>query len=142
MSDEQSKPIDLASEGGVSAKHPPVADFSALVGPTTGNEHNTVIAGLIPIACWRVDDFRFEFDSSIVKPEIAREIKLLAQLVKEHPDCPLSIFGHADPVGNDDYNKALSGRRAMAIYAMLIRETDLWEKLYSQPFGNDKWGIK
>jgi len=35
--------------------------------------------------------------------------------VKDHPACPLSVFGHADPVGSDDYNKALSGRRAMAV---------------------------
>src|SRR5262249_14453729 len=36
----------------------------------------------------------------------------------------------------------LSGRRATAIYALLTRDTNLWEKLFSQPFGNDKWGRK
>ena len=55
---------------------------------------------------------------------------------------PLSIFGHADPVGNDDYNKQLSGRRATAIYGLLTRDTHLWEELYSHSFGNDKWGVK
>jgi hypothetical protein len=53
---------------------------------------------------------------------------------------PLSIFGHADPVGNDDYNKRLSGRRATAMYAMLVRDTALWEELYSRPSGGDNWG--
>jgi hypothetical protein len=52
------------------------------------------------------------------------------------------VFGHADPIGNDDYNKQLSGRRATAIYALLTRDTNLWERLFSQPFGNDKWGRK
>src|SRR5262249_43042782 len=64
----------------------------------------------------------------------------LTSLIKTHPDCPLSIFGHADPVGSDDYNKTLSGRRATAIYAMLIRDASLWEHLYSSPFGDDIWG--
>src|SRR5262249_7303131 len=55
---------------------------------------------------------------------------------------PLSIFGHADPIGNDDYNKQLSGRRAQAVYAMLVRDEELWEALFTQPFGGDQWGNK
>ncbi|HEY3835174.1 MAG TPA: C2 family cysteine protease, partial [Bryobacteraceae bacterium] len=47
---------------------------------------------------------------------------------------------HADPVGGDDFNKKLSGRRAIAIYALLTRRTDLWEQLHSAPLGNDDWG--
>jgi peptidoglycan hydrolase-like protein with peptidoglycan-binding domain len=62
--------------------------------------------------------------------------------MKEHPGAPLSIFGHADPVGDDDYNKKLSGRRATAVYGMLTRNTDLWEELYSNPLGRDDWKTK
>lgn len=54
---------------------------------------------------------------------------------------PISIFGHADPVGDDEYNKRLSGRRATAIYALLTRKTKLWEELYSQLYGRDNWGL-
>jgi hypothetical protein len=139
------------SEGGISGSHPTVDLSTAHVGPTTDAEFNTIRAGLVPVACWRVDDIRFEFDSSFVTPGIAVELEHLTELVKDHlpssrsegkPGCPLSVFGHADPVGNDDYNKQLSGRRATAIYALLTRDTHLWEKLFSQPFGNDKWGRK
>ena len=128
-------------------------ELSALVGPATGSEFNTIKAGIIPLACWRLEDLRFEFDSSIIKPEIKTELESLAQLVEQHPPlskaeklqppqlgCPLSVFGHADPTGNDDYNKQLSGRRAKAIYALITRRTELWEELFSQPLGNDKWG--
>jgi outer membrane protein OmpA-like peptidoglycan-associated protein len=134
------------SDGGISAKHPAVEQQAALVGPATGREFNTLKVPIIPAACWRVEDFRFEFDSSVVKPQIKSELKQLAQLLQEHPPAskaspgfPLSVFGHADPTGDDDYNKALSGRRATAVYALLTRRTDLWERLFSRPFGNDKW---
>lgn len=151
MSDPETELTQLISEGGIAAKHPPAPEVTALVGSATESEHNTVRAGIIPVACWRLEDVRFEFDSSFVVPGIELELKNLAQLVKDHPTTsksegrpgfPLSVFGHADPIGDDDYNKQLSGRRAMAIYALLTRDTNLWEKLFSQPIGNDKWGRK
>ena len=111
-----------------------------LAAPATGSEFNTLTAGLIPVACWRVDDIRFAFDSSVVTPGTKTELVQLKALRAAHPGSPLSIFGHADPVGNDDYNKTLSGRRAIAIFGLLTRDTELWDELYRQPAGNDKWG--
>jgi hypothetical protein len=89
-----------------------------------------------------LEDVRFDFDSSFINPPAAEEFKNLATLMKAHPGAPISIFGHADPVGNDDYNKKLSGRRASAVYGMITRNTDIWEELYSNPLGRDDWGIK
>lgn len=95
---------------------------------------------------------RFEFDSSFVKPEIATEIAALKELIDRHTltdeqgkpqhKPALTVFGHADPTGNDDFNKALSGRRAIALYALLTRKVELWEQLHSNPLGNDKWNSK
>jgi hypothetical protein len=95
---------------------------------------------LLPIACWRLEDLRFDFDSSFVRPEAAMEMTALSALRQAHAGAPLSLFGHADPVGEDDYNKTLSGRRALAVYAILVRDVARWESLYSQSFGGDKWG--
>jgi len=139
MSDDEAV-IHNASSAGVAASHGTSDPPEILVAPSTARELNTVRMRLIPVACWRVDDIRFRFDSSFVLPAIAADMKILAILVKVHQDCPLSIFGHADPVGSDDYNKTLSGRRATAIYAMLIRDTAKWEKLFREPFGGDNWG--
>lgn len=138
--DETQAAIYGISDGGITGVHAPARSFAALVGPATGEEFNRLVAPLRPCACWRVDDMRFEFDSSFVLPEISEELRLLSRLRQAHPDSPLSLFAHADPVGNDDYNKALSGRRATAIYALLTRNTELWERLYQQPLGRDRWG--
>ena len=122
-----------------------------LVGPTTADEFNTIGERLIPKGCFRMEDIRFEFDSSFIRPEAKDDMPALADLIDRHTlsvpgppvektPPPLTIFGHGDPVGNDDYNKQLSGRRALAFYAMLIRDENIWEKLFTQPFGGDKWG--
>src|SRR5438132_677217 len=82
------------------------------------------------------------------RPEVRGEVQQLARIVRQHPGSPMSLFGHADPVGNDDYNKVLSGRRVAAIYGMLTRDADIWEDLFSnkgafaQPAAGDKWGNK
>ena len=132
--------VNKITDGGKAASHGVTELSEVRVGPATGSEFNTVIAGIIPVACWRVDDLRFEFDSSFILPATKAELAQLVVLRKAHPESPLSVFGHADPIGDDNYNKVLSGRRATAIYALLTRDTALWEELFSHPTGNDKWG--
>ena len=109
MSDGQQGVIHNASEGGVSGTHPDADQLQFLVAPSTASEFNTAHLRLIPVACWKVEDIRFAFDSAFVTPDIATELTQLTSLVKDHPGCPLSVFGHADPVGPDSYNKILSG---------------------------------
>lgn len=128
------------TRGGVTGPHLIPETQPIFAAPATGPELNTVTAAIIPVACFRVDDIRFEFDSSVVTPGVKTELVELTKLIGQHPSAPLSVFGHADPVGNDEYNKLLAGRRATAIYAMLVRDTALWEDLFSHPQGNDRWG--
>jgi outer membrane protein OmpA-like peptidoglycan-associated protein len=138
--------LHFASEGGNAGSHECGGDFKTFVAPAAGKEYNTVTGRTIPIACWSVGDIRFEFDSSLVRPELKLEIQQLAELRERHKQAaaypPLSIFGHADPTGSDDYNKKLSGRRATAIYGLITKNPDLWEQLHSNPIGNDTWGVK
>jgi hypothetical protein len=144
------------SDGGVTGLHDPADPFHFLVGPSTSAEFNTARLRLIPIACFRIDDVRFQFDSSFVLPAIKEEMDTFSSLRKENPamvGAPISIFGHADPSfqGNfelgsstehsgDDYNKTLSGRRAIAIYALLTRDPAIWNTLYNNHLGGDIWG--
>jgi hypothetical protein len=140
MSNETQGTIHAASEGGVAGTHPKPDPLQLLVAPSTSSELNTARLRLIPVACWRVDDIRFAFDSSFVTPDIKTELQMLAALRQEHGrpapggsrvEYPaLSVFGHADPVGPDDYNKALSGRRATTIYALLIANSDLAKAMH------------
>jgi len=143
-----------SSDGGTAGDHVVPKRTPFRVAPATQNEFDCIISPLIPIACWRVDDVRFDFGSSFVVPEAAREFAVLAELREKHKKDdprastgttlypPLSIFGHADPVGDDDLNKRLSGRRATAVYATLTRKAALWEDLYSNVQCGDRWGVR
>ncbi len=134
--------LDIDDDG-IAAGHPRRIARPLLVAPSTGAEFNTLQPQLITVGCALVSDQKFDFDSSFIMPEAARAFRKLVRLVKAKPDCPLSVFGHADPVGRDAYNKTLSGRRAMSVYAVLVRDTEIWEKkLYKQPHGGDKWGTR
>jgi hypothetical protein len=135
-------PSATISDGGVSAEHRVQVSLPIAVAPTTAGLVNSFRKPLLPIACWRIDELRFEFDSSFVLPHAAAELKHLALLWDSCQGPPMSVFGHADPVGDDEYNKALSGRRARALHAVLTRKADAWEELYSSPHGGDRWGVR
>src|SRR5262245_57010423 len=127
-------------EGGLADKYPSSSTLALRVAPATDDGFNTIRQWLIPVACWRLNDMRFEFDSSFVRAEAAWETPLLHRLLQDHSGAPLSVFGHADPIGDDEYNKQLSGRRAAAIYGLLVRDVGIWELLYDDPA--DHWGMK
>lgn len=123
-----------ASAAGMVGDHPEVSPFRILAAPSTEDQFNRIRLPLVSVACWAVDDVRFAFDSSFVNadcsggagpPEDIRvELAALKSLVEAKPGCPLALFGHADPVGDDSYNKALSERRSRALYALLIFGTE------------------
>lgn len=162
MSDDASD-VQNSSDGGVTAPHPEASPFEVLAAPTTADDANRVRIRLIPIACWKIEDIRFAFDSSFVTPDAAAEMQALKDLRDAHSQAgtaadtsgepptlypPLTIFGHADPVGPavdpDGYNKSLSGRRATVIYALLIVNSDpttavnLWRQVAS----TENWGAQ
>ena len=160
---KQAVSVDIGDDG-IAATHPLEIDFPRRVATAQPDDekHNTIKDLLIVVGCCTVPDHHFDFDSSFVRPDAKGAMIKLAQLredLTEPPDPnampdpnapggpagrppPLSVFGHADPVGNDDYNSELSRRRASAIYGMLVRDASLWEFLFDHGFGGDQWGKK
>jgi hypothetical protein len=141
-------PILHISDGGLAAEMDGSPFTRVFVGPATADQRNTVRAPLRAIACWRVEEARFAFDSSFVLPAMAEELALLAEmrerLARVELDSgrvffpSLAVFGHSDPTGADEYNKGLAGRRAQAVYGLLARRDDLWEEL----FHTGGWGAE
>lgn len=61
----------------------------------------------------------FEFDRDELMPRSYVELNKLLQLLRDHPGLVIEIMGHTDFMGSDDYNLALSRRRAQAVVAFL-----------------------
>ena len=63
----------------------------------------------------------FDFDKSILKPDMRVALDDLARRVKETSgDEHLTIIGHTDGVGSDGYNMGLGERRAVASKEYLV----------------------
>ena len=150
------------------AQHAAYPKRTLNVAPTDGStKFNTIRIPLIPVACWRLSDPAFAFDSSFVAPSFRGELVpttdpsgeppqtppastssdssplcTLSALVAANPGCPAALFAHCDPAGSDALNKTLGDRRAIAIYALLTRQPDLWVYLHDNPQVGDKWDLR
>ena len=65
-------------------------------------------------------DITFDFDRADVRYEFMPRIADLARTLNAHPRMSIAIIGHADAIGSDGYNQALSERRARAVGARLM----------------------
>ncbi len=146
--------IDIGPDG-VVATNPKRVELPVLIAPVPeerkAKDLNTVRQHLVTIGCLMLPGRGFEFDSSFISPQSEKRFTKFADLMlklQEQDDAdpkrfpPCSVFGHADPTGPDDYNKQLAGRRARAVYALLVRDTKIWESLYSGPPNGDHWGVR
>jgi OOP family OmpA-OmpF porin len=61
------------------------------------------------------DRVLFDFDKSDIRPDASRVLDTLAAALKSVPARSMEIRGHTDAKGSDDYNQALSERRAQSV---------------------------
>jgi len=135
------------TDAGIFATHANRAVLPVIVAPTASDRakaFNTVRKDTVVVACANLYPSNFAFDSSVVAPAAREGFRKLGGIIRRHPGCPMSLFGHADPSGSDIYNKWLSERRARSIYAVMRRDVAIWEALYSDPQGasGDTWGLR
>jgi len=62
----------------------------------------------------------FEFDRSDLKPESEIELNKILAFIQQNQTVQVQINGHTDNVGSEQYNLALSEKRAMAVVNWLI----------------------
>jgi outer membrane protein OmpA-like peptidoglycan-associated protein len=62
----------------------------------------------------------FDFGSDQIRSESGPVLKEIAEAITANPAWNLNIEGHTDDIGGDQYNQALSERRAAAVKAALV----------------------
>ncbi|OWP63933.1 hypothetical protein CDA63_06890 [Hymenobacter amundsenii] len=60
-------------------------------------------------------DVNFETNSTVIQRRSYGTLNKMVQALKDHPEYSLRVVGHADSRGTDEYNMALSERRASSV---------------------------
>ena len=84
------------------------------------------------------DTVYFDYDKSAVKAAEASKVTAVADYLKAHPEANLKVAGHADERGTEEYNRALSERRALAVREQLINGGVAPDRITTEPYGEDK----
>lgn len=63
----------------------------------------------------------FEFDEDAVNPRTRRQLEIVSLILKSDPGKKLTLSGHTDSLGTENYNKSLSERRADVVRDFLIQ---------------------
>ena len=72
------------------------------------------------IAVRLTSDILFDFNSSALRPESRTTLRDLATNFRQYPDEEISVEGHTDSIGSDEYNQRLSEQRAYAVRDYLV----------------------
>ncbi|WP_317198231.1 OmpA family protein [Hymenobacter terricola] len=80
----------------------------------------------------------FEFNKAVLLPSSYPTLKDLAAVMAEYPDYTLSIAGHTDSKGADNYNLRLSDDRAASARTYMLSQAVPADRIVSHGFGETK----
>jgi peptidoglycan-associated lipoprotein len=73
----------------------------------------------------KIEDAYFDYDKAALRPDALKALQAdsteLRDILKDYPDYKLTIEGHCDERGSDEYNLALGDRRAQASKDYLVQ---------------------
>jgi outer membrane protein OmpA-like peptidoglycan-associated protein len=73
-----------------------------------------------------------------LSPKSNRALDNVAKILTDDPNLKLSIEGHTDNVGKDEYNQSLSENRAASVKEYLVKKGIDESRLTAQGFGETK----
>lgn len=131
---------------------PPIdAQQNPVTPPDTGPISRPIVSGELPTtgrenfdnmnedrAFFQADTVYFDFDSAVVKASERSKAETVATFLKSHADNKLTIEGHCDERGTEEYNRALGERRALALREYLVNLGISPERIRTLSWGEDK----
>lgn len=85
-----------------------------------------------------VDNIFYDFDKSTLRPESKTALDGLAQMLRDNPNITIEMASHTDRKGSDEYNIALSDRRAKSVVDYLIELGIAADRLQHQGYGESR----
>ncbi len=84
------------------------------------------------------NDILFDFNSSALRPESRDTLRNLASNFRQYPDEEISVEGHTDNVGGDEYNQRLSEQRAYSVRDYLVDQGVLSPRISAVGYGKSR----
>lgn len=85
-----------------------------------------------------VADALFAFDESRLTPEAEETLVVVVPEIEKAGKHPVSIEGHTDAKGSDEYNRALSEQRASTVKQWLVARGAVSDAARVVPYGESK----
>ena len=84
------------------------------------------------------EDVHFDFDRFNLRPDALKILDEAATRLQANPDIRVTIEGHADSIGTQQYNLALGERRANSAREYLISRGIAANRLQTVSYGEDR----
>ncbi len=85
-----------------------------------------------------IDNIFFDFDKATLRPESAEALDEMVTVLNENPNVTIEMASHTDRKGSEEYNIALSERRARSVIDYLISKGIAADRLQSQGYGESR----
>lgn len=85
-----------------------------------------------------VENIFYDFDKATLRPESCVALDSIVDMLRENPNITIEMASHTDRHGSDEYNIALSKRRAESVVNYLIQAGIPAERLQAQGYGESR----
>lgn len=82
-----------------------------------------------------LSDILFDFDRATLRREAELNLAKVAVILEQFPEMHITIEGHTDNVGTEEYNQKLSERRAVAVHDFLVEQGVAAERMETRGYG-------
>lgn len=85
-----------------------------------------------------VENIFYDFDKATLRPESCVALDSIVQMLKLNPNITVEMASHTDRHGSDEYNIALSNRRAQSVVDYLVAAGIPADRLQAQGYGESR----
>jgi peptidoglycan-associated lipoprotein len=89
-------------------------------------------------AVFRLENIYYDLDKAEIRPDAARELDKLVQLLVDNPEIKIELSSHTDSIATVAYNQDLSQRRAESAVRYLIQHGISPDRLVAKGYGELK----
>jgi len=86
---------------------------------------------------WYLPMIHFDLDKYYIKPQFAGDLKHVAEMMKKFPELCITVYGYADSRNTDQYNVALSYKRANAAIQHLVDNYQIPRDRFNMMYGGE-----